>query len=181
MRAVKRQTIQQCLVAAELLDEANVSRDSMLEGQGGVTHLGMEMAYQVQQLLHTLLKGRRFAARVVSQCQSMRVQPGEVTNYPGICRDLVDTISPFLCVRVSPVVKETLASLWTVCTAWLAHTAQNCIEQPIEAHTFSSIIHVLAVFFSRDRKANSQMLRVVIFIYFSLSASNQPTCTDIVK
>lgn len=94
-------------MAAELLDEANVSRDNVLRGQGGVTHLGMEMAYQVQQLLHTPLKGRRFKARVDSQCQSVCVQGGEVANYPGACGDWVDTLSPFvrLCFCVSPVMK----------------------------------------------------------------------------
>lgn len=107
MRAVKRQTIQQCSTAAELLNEANVSRDSVLKGQGGVTHLGMEMAYQVQQLLHAPLKGRRVMARVDAQCQSVCVQPGEVANYLGVRRDQLDSLSPFvrLCVRLSPAVK----------------------------------------------------------------------------
>lgn len=71
-------------MAAQALLTANLGRDSMLKGQGGLTHLGIEMAYQVQQLLHTPLKGRRFTPRVDSQCQGVRVQPGEVTNYSGI-------------------------------------------------------------------------------------------------
>lgn len=51
----------------QVLSEANMSGDSVLKGQGGVTHLGMEMAYQVQQLLHTPLKGWRIMARVDGQ------------------------------------------------------------------------------------------------------------------
>lgn len=117
MRAVKRQTIQQCSAAAQVLDEANVSRDSVLKGQGGMTHLGMEMAYQVQQLLHAPLKGRRFMAGVDTQCQSVCVQPGEVAHDPGVRRDQLDSLSPFvrLCVRLSPAVKQTLRSSRRVC------------------------------------------------------------------
>lgn len=76
-------------------------------GQGGVTHLGMEMAYQVQQLLHTPLQGQRLTPRVDSQCQGVRVQPGEVANYSGIRGDQVDALSAFvrLCVHVGPVEK----------------------------------------------------------------------------
>lgn len=48
MRSVKRQTIQQCSVAAELLVLANVSTDSVLKEEGGMTHLGMKMTNQVQ-------------------------------------------------------------------------------------------------------------------------------------
>ncbi len=76
MRAVKRQTIKQCSAAAQVLCEVNVRRDSVLKVQGGVTHLGMEMAYQVQQLLHAPLKGWRVVARVDAQRQSVCVQPG---------------------------------------------------------------------------------------------------------
>lgn len=106
MRAVKRQTIQQCSAAAQVLD-ANASKDSVLKGQGGMTHLGMEMAYQVQQLLHAPLKGRRVVAGVDAQRQSVCVQPWEVANYSGVCRDQLDSFSPFvsLCVRLSPAVK----------------------------------------------------------------------------
>lgn len=107
MRAVKRQTIQQCSAGAQALSEANVSRVGVLKGQGGVTHLGMEMAYQVQQLLHAPLKGRRVVAGVDAQRQSVCVQPGEVANYPGVRRDQLDNLSPFvrLRVRLSPAVK----------------------------------------------------------------------------
>lgn len=107
MRAAKRQTIQQCSTAAELLDETNVSRDSMLKGQGSVTHLGMEVGYQVQQLLHALLKGRRVAAGEDAQCQTVCVQPGEVAKHPSVRRDLLNSLSPFvrLSVRLSPAVK----------------------------------------------------------------------------
>ena len=79
----------------------------MVKGQSGVTHLGMEMAYQMKQLLHTPLKGRRFTARVYSQRQSVCVQAGEMANYPSVRRDQVDTFCPFvrLCFCVSPVVR----------------------------------------------------------------------------
>lgn len=87
--------------------EANLSRDSMLNGQCGVTHLGMEMTYQVQQLLHAPVKGRRVVAGMGAQRQSVCVQPGQVTNNPGFCRDRLGSLSHFvrLCVRLSPVVK----------------------------------------------------------------------------
>lgn len=38
------------------------------KGQGGMTHLGMEMADQVLQLLHNPLQGRGVAVRVDAQC-----------------------------------------------------------------------------------------------------------------
>lgn len=90
----------------DLLDEAKMSNDSVLKGQDGVTHLGMEMEYQVQQLLHTRLKGWRFTAGVNSQCQSVCVQTRDMANYPGICRDQLDTLRLFVrfYVRVCPVV-----------------------------------------------------------------------------
>lgn len=107
MRAVKRQTTQQSSATAQVLVEANMSRDSVQKGQGGVTHLGLEMIYQVQQLLHAPLKGRRIVAGVDAQRQSVCVQPGAVANYPGICRYQLDSLRPFvrLCVRLSPAVK----------------------------------------------------------------------------
>ena len=107
MRAVKRQTIQQCSAATKLLDEVNVSTDSVLRGLGGMTHLGMEMTYQVQQLLNTPLKGRRVTTGFDAQRQSVCVQQWEVANYPGVCRGRLDSPSSYvrLCVRLNPAVK----------------------------------------------------------------------------
>lgn len=79
----------------------------MLKGQGNVTHLGLEMTYQVQQLLHAPLKGRRVVVRVYAQRESVCVQPGEVADYPGICRDQLGSLCPVvrLCVRLSPAME----------------------------------------------------------------------------
>lgn len=94
MRAVKRQTIQQCSAATELLDEVSVSTDSVLRGLGGMTHLGMEMTYQVQQLVNTPLKGRKVTAGGDAQCQSVCVQCWEMANYPGVCRYRLNSTGP---------------------------------------------------------------------------------------
>lgn len=82
----------------------------MLTGQGGVavTHPGMEMAYQVQQLLHAALEGRGVAARVSPHRQSVRVEPGVVAGDPGVFRArLLDALGPGVgvCVRLSPAVE----------------------------------------------------------------------------
>lgn len=107
MRAVKKQTIQQCSVAAELLVLANVSTDSVLKEEGGMTHLGMKMTNQVQQLLHTLLKGRCVTPRVYAQCQRVCVQFGKVAKHLNVFRDLLDSDRLFVLLRIglSPAVK----------------------------------------------------------------------------
>ena len=73
MKPEKIKTIQQRSATAQVLVEGNMNRDIVPKVQGAMTHLGMEMTYQVQQLLHTPLKGRRVMARLVAQGQGMGV------------------------------------------------------------------------------------------------------------
>lgn len=84
-----------------------MSGNGELKGQRSVTHLSMEMANQVQQLLHAPLKGREVTAWLGPQSQSVCVQPWEVAKHPCVRRNLLYGLSPFvrLCVRLSPAVK----------------------------------------------------------------------------
>lgn len=79
----------------------------MWKGQGGVTHLGVERARRLQQLLHTPLEGRRVAAGGDAQRQGVSVQPGEAADNADVCGEQLAGCSLFvrLRVRLSPAVK----------------------------------------------------------------------------
>lgn len=68
-----------------------------------MTHLGVEMARPVQQLLRAPLQGRGVEARVDAQRQGVCAQPGVVADYPGVRGHQLDGLCPF--VRLSPAVE----------------------------------------------------------------------------
>lgn len=72
-----------------------------------MTHLGVEVGYGLQQLLHGPLQGRRVAAGKDAQRQSVCVEPGEVADDPGVCGNQPAALrrSVRLRVRLSPVRK----------------------------------------------------------------------------
>lgn len=65
-----------------------------------MTHLGTEMADQVQQLLHAPPEGRGVVTGPVAQRQRVRVQPGEVADEPGVRGHQLAGLGPF--VRLGP-------------------------------------------------------------------------------
>lgn len=149
----------------QVLFEANESRGRVLKGQLGLTHLVFQMTYQMQQLLHAPLKGRRLVARKDAHRQRVSVQPGKVANYPGVLTGRLDSRSAALrvCVRLSPAMQQTRRSSTAFCHLIGSFSQRRSLR---ESFNSDASLTVLCFFF---------FLAIThMHYFFSLSGISQP-------